>query len=79
MPMSPACVAPAPHRWRLRAGSDSTREPDLLATRLVGSPVLAAEGQSLPLVGELGVRLSTPARERTSRWSTSRIARRRET
>jgi hypothetical protein len=30
-------------------GSESTKEPDILSTRLVGTPVLAAEGERLPL------------------------------
>lgn len=47
-------------------GSDSTREPDLLATRLVGSPVLAAEGGSLPLPSIVVVEVKRPMRNDAS-------------
>ncbi|KOG77718.1 MULTISPECIES: ATP-binding protein [Streptomyces] len=47
-------------------GSDSTREPDLLATRLVGSPVLASEGQSLPLPSIVVVEVKRPMRNDAS-------------
>ncbi|MGX8278743.1 MULTISPECIES: hypothetical protein [unclassified Streptomyces] len=47
-------------------GSDSTREPDLLATRLVGSPALASEGQSLPLPSIVVVEVKRPMRNDAS-------------
>lgn len=46
-------------------GSDSTKEPDILATRLVGSPgspVLAAEGEILPLPSIVVVEIKRPLR-----------------
>lgn len=46
-------------------GSDSTKEPDILATRLVGSPgspVLAAEGETLPLPSIVVVEIKRPIR-----------------
>lgn len=46
--------------------SDSTREPDLLATRLVDSPVLAAEGQALPLPSIVVVEIKRPMRNDAS-------------
>ncbi|MFS8104043.1 ATP-binding protein [Lentzea alba] len=47
-------------------GSDSTKEPDILATRLVGSPVLAAEGESLPLPSIVVVEIKRPMRNDAS-------------
>lgn len=47
-------------------GSQSTKEPDILATRLVGSPVLAAEGESLPLPSIVVVEIKRPMRNDAS-------------
>ncbi|MFT4228055.1 ATP-binding protein [Micropruina sp.] len=50
-------------------GSDSTKEPDILATRLVGSPgspVLAAEGETLPLPSIVVVEIKRPMRNDAS-------------
>ncbi|MEU3549879.1 ATP-binding protein [Streptomyces longwoodensis] len=47
-------------------GSDSTREPDVLATRLVGSPVLAAEGETLPLPSIVVIEIKRPMRNDAS-------------
>jgi hypothetical protein len=47
-------------------GSDSTKEPDVLATRLVGSPVLAAEGEALPLPSIVVVEIKRPMRNDAS-------------
>lgn len=47
-------------------GSDSTKEPDILATRLVNSPVLAAEGQTLPLPSIVVVEIKRPMRNDAS-------------
>ena len=44
-------------------GSESTREPDILATRLIDSPVLAAEGQKLPLPSIVVVEIKRPMRK----------------
>lgn len=44
-------------------GSDSTKEPDILATRLIDSPVLAAEGQKLPLPSIVVVEIKRPMRK----------------
>ena len=44
-------------------GSESTKEPDILATRLVDSPVLAAEGQKLPLPSIVVVEIKRPMRK----------------
>lgn len=44
-------------------GSDSTKEPDILATRLIDSPVLAAEGQKLPLATIVVVEIKRPMRK----------------
>lgn len=46
----------------------STKEPDLLATRVIGpdSPVLAAEGQTLPLASIVVVELKRPMRNDAS-------------
>lgn len=43
---------------------DSTREPDVLATRVIGpdTPVLAAEGQTLPLPSIVVIELKRPMR-----------------
>ena len=43
-------------------GSDSTKEPDILSMRLVGSPVLAAEGEALPLPSIVVVEIKRPMR-----------------
>lgn len=47
-------------------GSDSTREPDILATRLVDAPVLAAEGETLPLPSIVVVEIKRPMRNDAS-------------
>ncbi|MFD9701503.1 ATP-binding protein [Lentzea sp. NPDC059081] len=47
-------------------GSDSTREPDLLATRLVDTPVLTAEGETLPLPSIVVVEIKRPMRNDAS-------------
>lgn len=47
-------------------GSDSTKEPDILSTRLVGSPVLAAEGEALPLASIVVVEIKRPMRNDAS-------------
>jgi hypothetical protein len=47
-------------------GSDSTKEPDILATRLIGSPVLAAEGETLPLPSIVVVEIKRPMRDDAS-------------
>ncbi|MDJ0396689.1 ATP-binding protein [Rhodococcus sp. G-MC3] len=44
-------------------GSKSTKEPDILATRLIDSPVLAAEGQKLPLPSIVVVEIKRPMRK----------------
>lgn len=43
-------------------GSGSRKEPDILSTRLVDSPVLAAEGQRLPLPSIVVVEIKRPMR-----------------
>lgn len=43
--------------------SESTKEPDILATRLIDSPVLAAEGQKLPLPSIVVVEIKRPMRK----------------
>lgn len=43
-------------------GSGSTKEPDIFATRLIDSPVLAAEGQKLPLPSIVVVEIKRPMR-----------------
>lgn len=47
-------------------GSDSTKEPDVLATRLVDTPVLAAEGETLPLPSIVVVEIKRPMRNDAS-------------
>lgn len=47
-------------------GSESTREPDVLATRLVDHPVLAAEGERLPLPSIVVVEIKRPMRNDAS-------------
>jgi hypothetical protein len=47
-------------------GSDSTKEPDVLATRLVGTPVLAAEGEGFPLPSIVVVEIKRPMRNDAS-------------
>ncbi|WP_219500132.1 hypothetical protein [Nonomuraea ceibae] len=44
-------------------GSQSTKEPDILATRLIDLPVLAAEGQKLPLPSIVVVEIKRPMRK----------------
>lgn len=44
-------------------GSESTKEPDILSTRLIDSPVLAAEGQKLPLPSIVVVEIKRPMRK----------------
>lgn len=44
-------------------GSASTKEPDIVATRLIDSPVLAAEGQRLPLPAIVVVEIKRPMRK----------------
>ncbi|WP_271394488.1 ATP-binding protein [Neomicrococcus lactis] len=44
-------------------GSESTKEPDIVATRLMDSPVLAAEGQKLPLPSIVVVEIKRPMRK----------------
>lgn len=46
--------------------SSSTKEPDILATRLVGAPVLAAEGENLPLPSIVVVEIKRPMRNDVS-------------
>lgn len=43
-------------------GADSTKEPDIASTRLAGIPVLAAEGETLPLPSIVVVELKRPMR-----------------
>lgn len=47
-------------------GSQSTKEPDILATRLIDLPVLAAEGQKLPLPSIVVVEIKRPMRKDTA-------------
>jgi len=47
-------------------GSDSTKEPDILGTRLVGSPVLAAESGNPPLPAIVVVEIKRPMRKDAS-------------
>lgn len=47
-------------------GSGSTKEPDILSTRLVDSPVLAAEGETLPLPSIVVVEIKRPMRNDAS-------------
>jgi hypothetical protein len=47
-------------------GSDSTKEPDILSTRLVDTPVLAAEGAALPLASIVVVEIKRPMRNDVS-------------
>jgi hypothetical protein len=44
-------------------GSESTSEPDILATRLIDAPVLAADGQRLPLPSIVVVEIKRPMRK----------------
>lgn len=44
-------------------GSESTKEPDILATRLIDAPVLAAEGEKLPLPSIVVVEIKRPMRK----------------
>lgn len=46
--------------------SDSTKEPDILATRLVDAPILAAEGDTLPLPSIVVVEIKRPMRNDAS-------------
>jgi hypothetical protein len=43
-------------------GSDSRKEPDILATRLVDTPFLTAEGESLPLASIVVIEFKRPMR-----------------
>ena len=47
-------------------GSDSTKEPDLLATRLVDAPVLTADGKTTPLASIVVVEIKRPMRNDAS-------------
>ena len=47
-------------------GSDSTKEPDILATRLIDTPVLAAEGEALPLPSIVVIEVKRPMRNDAS-------------
>lgn len=44
-------------------GSESTREPDIFSTRLIDLPVLAAEGEKLPLPSIVVVEIKRPMRK----------------
>ncbi|HLI76683.1 MAG TPA: hypothetical protein VKV02_07025 [Acidobacteriaceae bacterium] len=58
-----------PLRGSPATGSGSTKRPDILATRLVGSPgspVLAAEGETLPLPSIVVVEIKRPMRDDAS-------------
>ncbi|WP_028497426.1 ATP-binding protein [Microbacterium sp. 11MF] len=46
--------------------SDSTREPDIIATRLVDGPLLASEGETLPLPSIVVVEIKRPMRNDAS-------------
>lgn len=46
--------------------SESTKEPDIIATRVAGAPVLAAEGESLPLSSIVVVEIKRPMRNDAS-------------
>lgn len=46
--------------------SESTKEPDILATRLINTPVLAAEGETLPLPSIVVVEIKRPMRNDAS-------------
>lgn len=47
-------------------GSESTTEPDILATRLIDTPVLASEGAKLPLSSIVVVEIKRPMRNDAS-------------
>lgn len=47
-------------------GSQSMKEPDILATRLVGTPMLAAEGEKLPLASIVVIEIKRPMRNDVS-------------
>lgn len=47
-------------------GSESTKEPDVIATRLAGDPVLASQGESLPLPAIVVVEVKRPLRNDAS-------------
>lgn len=47
-------------------GSDSMKEPDVIATRLVDTPVLAAEGEKLPLPSIVVIEIKRPMRNDAS-------------
>ncbi|BBC30617.1 uncharacterized protein SGFS_019110 [Streptomyces graminofaciens] len=47
-------------------GSESTTEPDVFATRLVDTPVLAAEGEKLPLPSIVVIEIKRPMRNDAS-------------
>lgn len=48
------------------SGSNSTKEPDVLATRFVNAPLLAAEGKTLPLPSIVVVEIKRPMRNNAS-------------
>lgn len=43
-------------------GSESTKEPDIVSTRLVDTPVLAAEGETVPLPSIVVIEIKRPMR-----------------
>ncbi|MEV4093661.1 ATP-binding protein [Streptosporangium saharense] len=47
-------------------GSESTREPDVLSTRLIDTPVLTAEGEALPLASIVVIEIKRPMRNDAS-------------
>jgi hypothetical protein len=47
-------------------GSTSTKEPDIIATRLIDGPLLAAEGETLPLPSIVVVEIKRPMRNDSS-------------
>ncbi|MDQ7905649.1 hypothetical protein RB614_14110 [Phytohabitans sp. ZYX-F-186] len=47
-------------------GSESTKEPDILSTRLVDTPVLTAEGETLPLPSIVVIEIKRPMRNDAS-------------
>jgi hypothetical protein len=47
-------------------GSESPKEPDILATRIVDTPVLAAEGETLPLPSIVVIEIKRPMRNDAS-------------
>lgn len=47
-------------------GSESTKEPDMLSTKLIDAPVLAAEGETLPLPSIVVIEIKRPMRNDAS-------------